>query len=111
VNDKKGQGCEEGERTSTKTKKAKLGWGCEEGDWTSTRTKKEKSQVKALRKLHAWPNPLSASAVPISIDDWWLRTRGLAHAITAYCGNCIGTRTKTVLTVFLPDLVLEIRPL
>ena len=28
---KQGWGCEEGEWTSTKTKKVKLGWGCEEG--------------------------------------------------------------------------------
>ena len=34
--------CEEGECTSTKTKKVKLGRGCEEGEWTSTKTKKAK---------------------------------------------------------------------
>ena len=31
VNVKQGKGYEEGEWTSTKTKKVKLGWGCEEG--------------------------------------------------------------------------------
>jgi len=37
-----------------------------------------------------WPNPLTLSYIPISFYGWWLRTRGLADAITTEFGYCIG---------------------
>ena len=35
---------------------------------TPTKMKKEPSLVRVLQKLHAWPNPLNLTLVPISFD-------------------------------------------
>ena len=78
---------------------------------TSTKTKKEPSLVRVLRKLHPWPNSLTPLVVPISFDGWWLRTRGLAYAITTDCGYSTGMKAMMDSMIFVPNLVPHIRPL
>ena len=48
--------------------------------------------------------------MPISFDGWWLRTRGLAHAITTECGYCIGMGAMMDSMIFVPNLVHNLRP-
>ena len=56
-------------------------------------------------------NKIPLSVVPISFDGWWLRTRGLAHRITTYCGYTVGMGAMMESVIFVPNLVRNLGPL